>query len=372
MVVNASDTKRSNKKKTDPDDAWWLAELLKAGTIGKGKKIEISFIKDEIQTGFRKLTRLRSKYVKEATTHKNRVTKLFLRHNIKIFDIFEQNKFTQTAIQIYLAIAEEKPFNLFIDELNSKKQEASRGQKSVYTRTGKFIEENEEKIENIMKSGVIRELPREDKIELLLTLNSLFLVQNSIEVLENEISLIIEPNKEYLESIEIIKSIPGVGDSTAPQILAEIPPIKNFKSADQFSSYAGLTPRIAQSAEVKHLGSITKRGPTYLREALFQSAKIASMDKNTSLGKRFSNLYKRKGKGKGKVAWIAIARQIARLIYFLLTRKEKYRDYGYRTKPWKLARRKLERLTIREISEELKKKNYHVSIYSMEDGLVLS
>ena len=49
MVVNAADTKRSNKKKTDTDDAWWLAELIKGHAIGKGRKIEISYLQDDIQ-----------------------------------------------------------------------------------------------------------------------------------------------------------------------------------------------------------------------------------------------------------------------------------------------------------------------------------
>lgn len=372
MVVNAADTKRSNKKKTDPDDAWWLAELLKAGTIGKGRKIEISYLKDENQSGLRKLTRLKSKYTKVATTHKNRVNKIFLRNNIRIFDIFKQNKFTQTAILIYLAIAENKSFDEFSIELEDKKKLGSQGERSVYTRTINFIQKSQKDIKEIMKSGVINDLTREDKIELLLTLNNLRLTQDSIQILENEINTIITSNENYLESINILTTIPGVGETVAPQILAEIPPIENFVSANQFSSYTGLTPRIAQSAEVKHFGSITKRGPKYLREALYQAAKIASMAKDSALGKKFSKLYKRKGKGKAKIAWIAIARNIARLIYVLLTRKESYRDFGYRTKPWRIARKKLERLTIQEIAEELKKKNYHVSIYSMEDGVVLS
>ena len=51
------------------------------------------------------------------------------------------------------------------------------------------------------------------------------------------------------------------------------------------------------------------------------------MKRDSSLGKKFSKLYKRKGKGKAKIAWIAIARHLARIIFVLLTRKEKYKDY---------------------------------------------
>ena len=140
------------------------------------------------------------------------------------------------------------------------------------------------------------------------------LITDSIQLLENEINLVIKLKEDYSQAIEIITTIPGIGESTAPQILAEIPPIDHFLSADSFASYSGLIPRVSQSAEVRHLGSITKRGSRYLREALYQAAQVASMRKDSSLGKRFSRLYKRKGKGKAKIVWVAIARQIARII----------------------------------------------------------
>ena len=372
MAVNAADTKRSNKKKTDSSDAWWLAELIKGRAIGKGRKIEISYIPDDTQAGLKKLTRLKSKYVNNATTHKNRINKIFTRQNIKLFDHFKQNKFTQTAIHIYLAIAEDKTLQTLKNELEETNKTATRREKLVNTRVINFITKNDFDLEKTLKSGVVDGLTREDKIELLLSLKNLQLIKYSIQLLENEINLIIKSNNNYSEAIEIITTIPGIGETTAPRILAEIPPIDHFSSADQFASYSGLTPRVSQSAEVRHLGSITKRGSKYLRESLYQAAQIASMQKESSLGKRFSRLYKRKGKGKAKIAWVAIARQIARLIYFLLTRKQKYKDFGYRTKPWRLARKKLERMTIIEIANELKMKNYHVSIYSMEDGTVLS
>jgi hypothetical protein len=137
---------------------------LKAGTIEKGRKIEISYLKDDKQTGLRKLTRLKSKYTKVATTHKNRVNKIFLRNNIRIFDIFKQNKFTQTAVLIYLAIAEDKGFDDFVSELESKKTQGSQGERSVYSRTINFIQKNQKDIEEIMKSGVINELAEKTKL----------------------------------------------------------------------------------------------------------------------------------------------------------------------------------------------------------------
>ena len=103
-VVNAADTKRSNKKKTDQDDAWWLAELLKAGTIGKGKRITSSVLLSPKQQTLRKLTRMKSKCSDHATRQKNRIHKVFDRLNIKITSIFGDNKFTITALRLYAAL----------------------------------------------------------------------------------------------------------------------------------------------------------------------------------------------------------------------------------------------------------------------------
>ena len=58
-----------------------------------------------------------------------------------------------------------------------------------------------------MSNGTTEKLPREDRIELILTLNNLQLLQDSILLLENEINSIIKSEKKYLEILEIITTI---------------------------------------------------------------------------------------------------------------------------------------------------------------------
>ena len=53
MPVHPADVKRKNQKKTDVSDAWWLANLLRSGTIGKDKGIESSYIPDEEHSNLR-------------------------------------------------------------------------------------------------------------------------------------------------------------------------------------------------------------------------------------------------------------------------------------------------------------------------------
>lgn len=157
-----------------------------------------------------------------------------------------------------------------------------------------------------------------------------------------------------------------MGETTAAQILGEIPPVHPFSSANHFVSFTGLVPKVSKSAEVTHIGHITKHGSPFLRKALYQAAKVASMKRNTRLGQKFDRLYKRKGKG--KVAWVALVRHMATIIFVILARNEPYREERFVKKSWRLARKKLEQKTLQAIAQELHKKNYRMTVYNLETG----
>ncbi|MGD9491687.1 MAG: transposase, partial [Methanoregulaceae archaeon] len=59
-------------------------------------------------------------------------------------------------------------------------------------------------------------------------------------------------------------SIPGIGEIGALTLLAEIGDITDFSSADKLASWVGVVPRVAQSADKLHTGSITKRGSVHV------------------------------------------------------------------------------------------------------------
>ncbi len=98
----------------------------------------------------------------------------------------------------------------------------------------------------------------------------------------------------------------------------------------------------------------------FLRQALFQISKVSSMRKDSPIGVKFQRIYTRKGKGKGKMAWVAIARHIATLIWCLLTRKEKYRAKNCQKKKYKYKRKLLRKLSLSELSYEIKRRNHLV------------
>ena len=75
---------------------------------------------------------------------------------------------------------------------------------------------------------------------------------------------------------ELLDSIPGVGEATAAALLAEVPDIKEYRSARQVAAFAGLVPRERQSgSSVRGRVRLSKIGNARLRKALYSPAVTA-------------------------------------------------------------------------------------------------
>jgi transposase len=69
---------------------------------------------------------------------------------------------------------------------------------------------------------------------------------------------------------ELLDSIPGIGEATAAVLLAEVPDIKEYRSARQVAAFAGLVPRERQSgSSVRGRVRLSKIGNARLRKALY-------------------------------------------------------------------------------------------------------
>ena len=59
------------------------------------------------------------------------------------------------------------------------------------------------------------------------------------------------PIDPYKKEIELLKTMPGVGDITAPVIMSEIVDIKRFENPKVLCKYAGLVPKVIHSSPEK-------------------------------------------------------------------------------------------------------------------------
>lgn len=149
---------------------------------------------------------------------------------------------------------------------------------------------------------------------------------NQIIFLEKQISeLDVEINKIYSALDNHLTSIPGIGDTLAPIILAEIGDINNFDSPSKLTAFAGIDPTQNQSGTKDSINDKTsKRGSPYLRHAIYQAAFVASSKNET-----FKEYYQKK-KSEGKHHFVALAgieRKLLHIIYFVLKEKRDYRPY---------------------------------------------
>lgn len=78
------------------------------------------------------------------------------------------------------------------------------------------------------------------------------------------------------ETQALLRTIPGVGQTTAAALVAFIGTIHRFETPEKLVAYIGLDSRVFQSGTSVHgKGYISKRGNTYLRHILFNAAFIA-------------------------------------------------------------------------------------------------
>ena len=112
-------------------------------------------------------------------------------------------------------------------------------------------------------------------------------------------------------------------------LIAEIGNIKDFSSGDKLASWLGIVPRVYQSADKLHTGSITKRGSEHARWILTQIAHVAARSRNTVLNAFYTR--KKAVIGMGK-SIIALARKIVVIIWHLLTNDELYADGLFKKK----------------------------------------
>ena len=96
--------------------------------------------------------------------------------------------------------------------------------------------------------------------------SSLETLQCSIESLAKRIVVRMDAEK----ATKALALLPSVGPLTATTLAVELGDLSRFRNSKAVASYAGLVPRIANSADKSHHGRITKRGNRELRWILTQ------------------------------------------------------------------------------------------------------
>jgi transposase len=128
------------------------------------------------------------------------------------------------------------------------------------------------------------------------------------------------------ETSRRLDAIPGVGPMLATALIACVADPKVFRSGRNFSAWIGLVPKQHSSGGKDRLGSISKQGDRYLR-SLFMAGALAVIRYAKINGTKHRPwLTALLARRPVKVAAIALANKIARMVWAMMARGERYKE----------------------------------------------
>jgi transposase len=135
------------------------------------------------------------------------------------------------------------------------------------------------------------------------------------------------------EAVQRAATLMGVGPVGASAVVATVGNFKQFKSGAQFGAWMGLVPKQRSSGGKNNLGTITKRGDTYLRTLLIQGAKSVVNSahlRSDPISRWVLALKERSGWQK---AVVALANKNARILWAVMTKGVAFDRHHVSVKP---------------------------------------
>src|SRR5215210_5608097 len=124
------------------------------------------------------------------------------------------------------------------------------------------------------------------------------------------------------ERVQLLMTIPGVGELLGLTLASEIGDIARFATAGKLVGYSGLAPTIKQSGQSSRTGRLSKAGPNTLRWAAVEAAQQAWRPNNP-----WHRLYTdtKHRHGKSNPAKAAVARKVLIAAWHVLARQEPFK-----------------------------------------------
>jgi transposase len=323
VLANAAHIKNVPGRKSDVNDATWIADLLAHGLIRS------SFVPPAPIQELRDLTRTRKQLVREAVQHKQRIQKVLEDANMKLDSVVSDLLGASGRRMLRAMIAgEENPAKLAAlgnEQLSASRETLAEALHGRVTRHHRFL----------LKQHL-------DMVEHL---------EKTVGEFEAQIEAALQP---FRAVIERLVTIPGVSATAASVIVAEIgADMKHFPTVGHLISWAGLCPGLNQSAG-KVKSRTLRNGAPWLKTVLVQSAWAASRKQDGYLRSQFLRIKSRRGP---KKAIMAVAASILTAAYHLVRDPVPYKELG----PVYLLRLDHERTAAR-LTQRLRNLGYEVEI----------
>src|SRR5215467_7632750 len=314
VLANAMHIRNSPGRKSDVNDATWIADLLAHGLI------RASFVPPALIQELRDLTRTRKQLVREIAQHTLRLQKTLETANLKLTGLLSNILgMSGRAILAALVAGETDPERLA--DLVHGRLKASRAD---------------------LVAALHGRATAHHRFLLHLHLTHVDALEQAVHDVEGRLGHALVP---FRAALDRLITMPGVSETVARVLVAEIGfDMTRFPTAGHLVSWAGLCPRLDESAG-KRLSTRTRPSNPWLKTTLVQAAWAAARSKNTYLRAQFLRLKSRRGP---KKAILAVASWMLTAAYHMLKHDLDYRDLGAdhfdRRDKTKLANRLIQRL----------------------------
>ncbi|MGC4379455.1 IS110 family transposase [Fictibacillus sp. Mic-4] len=138
---------------------------------------------------------------------------------------------------------------------------------------------------------------------------------------EKLVKQMVELSKERLE-YQVLRSFPGIGETTAVRIIGELGDIRRFKNHKKLNAYVGIDIMRYQSGNTFYKDKINKRGNNKLRKILFFMIKtMITLRKKTEnhLVEYYDKLKTQPQRKPHKVASVACINKFLKVAFHLIT-----------------------------------------------------
>jgi len=314
VLANAAHIKNVPGRKTDVNDATWIADLLAHGLI-RG-----SFVPPTPVQAMRELTRTRKQLVRERASHVQRIDKILQDANLKLGSVLSELDGQSSRAILRAIVGGETDPEKLVELVNYR----------VRTPRAQIVEALRGRVQP------------HHKVLLQVHLDQMQNIENAMATIDAEVGQTLTP---FREAADLLTTIPGIRDVTAAVIVAEIGvDMSRFPSSGHLISWAGLCPRNDESAG-KRRSTRLRKGAPWLKATLFQAAWAAIKTKGSYFRAQFLRIKARRGP---KKAIAAVASSMLTAVYAILRTRQRYRDLGAdyfeRRDPKSAATRLLRRL----------------------------
>jgi len=305
IVANAAHIKNVPGRKTDINDATWIADLLACGLI------QGSFVPNEEVQELRALTRTRKQLVREQTRHVQRIEKTLAEANIKL----------SSVISDIMGASGRRMIEAMIEGVRQPNKLAELAGKQIKATPKQLYDALHGRLTDHHRFLLALHLKQWDSIDEMIRKLDVEIDQR-IGRMETEA----EGNKTPFRAlIELLTTVPGVSAVAAPAILSEIgSDMSRFPTAGHLVAWAGLCPGQNESAG-KRKASRLRKGAPWLKTMLVQCAWAAKRTKDSYYRAQFFRLQARRGPQK---AICAVAASILTAIYHILKHGTEHHDLG--------------------------------------------